>query len=418
MDSRLKRIAIMTSAAMILLVSLLVLYLNGENNPFSGSPPIRPTEKPEVDESAGNGQIGSNLSAFLQDSTFFDPPVNPVLDDIKEKAGRLSMVLTSVEKDLRIQVVNVDGAPVEGESFFVELEGIGRYKDLDRDGVIYVGGLEAGEYSVRLLPIEGYHVPENGIKVRVKDKLEYRAISDISLLIRNEADIDAETEDTWQADAQADADRTEIKKLQKAAGVKVGIDVSGKNGNVDWYSVKRAGVEFAIIRVGYRGAVTGSLVEDSCFSVNMRGAAANDMPVGVYFFSRAANEVEAVEEASAVLRLIREYKLEYPVFIDAEGVGGNGRTQVPDADTRTLICEAFCRTVKNAGYDAGVYGSRNWFDNNLEMDRLQDYSIWLAEYRSVPLYKEYYNMWQHTSQGKIDGISGNVDMNVSYGNAD
>lgn len=415
MDSKLKRIAILSSVTMILLVSLLVLYLNGENtSPSRVPPPAQATEMPSVDNGVINGQIGKDLKAFLQDSTFFDPPVNSILDELKSNANRLSMVITSVEKDLRIQVVNVDGAPVAGESFFVELEDLGRYKDLDKDGIIYVGGLTAGEYYVQLLPIEGYHVPENKIKVRVKDKVEYLAISDISLLIKTEADIDAEAEDTALADALADADRTEIQNLQKTSGAKVGIDVSKWNGDVDWYRVKGAGVEFAIIRAGYRGSVTGSLVEDPCFSINMRGAAANDMPVGVYFFTQAVNEVEAVEEASAVLQLIREYKLDYPVFIDTEGAGGNGRADGLDAATRTLVCEAFCRTIKNAGYDAGVYGSRYWFNNNLEMDRLQNYYIWLAEYRSVPLYQGYYNMWQHTSKGQIDGISGNVDMSISY----
>ena len=83
-------------------------------------------------------------------------------------------------------------------------------------------------------------------------------------------------------------------------------------------------------------------------------------------------------------------------------------------DTRTAVCEAFCRTIANAGYTAGVYASRNWYNNNLHVDKLEHYCIWLAEYRHTPLYQGYYHMWQYTSKGAVDGIAGNVDMNVSY----
>lgn len=422
MDSRIRRMAILASMGVILLVSLLVLLTNGsfQDGGRPSATAVPPSD--QSDEASGpgedgviNGQIGDDLSAFLKDDTFFDQEVNPILEAAKEDGIRLSLVVTSVEKDLRIQIVDTDGNPVIGESFFVTLDGVGEYKDLDKDGVIYIGDLAAGEYYVNLCPMEGYRVPANDTRVRVKDKVEYVAIDDISLLILTEDDIDPEAEDTSVADALADADKTEIQKLQRStANSRVGIDVSKWNGEIDWDKVKSAGVEFAIIRAGYRGSVTGSLVEDPMFVANIRGAAASGLPVGVYFFTQAVNEVEAVEEASAVLQLIREYDLDYPVFIDTEGAGGNGRADGLDVDTRTLVCEAFCRTVSNAGYHAGVYGSRNWFNNNLHAQKLEDYCIWLAEYRNAPLYQGYYHMWQYTSRGQIDGIDGNVDMNVSY----
>ena len=422
MDSKLRRKAILASMGVILLVTLLVLYNNqdtgGGGQPSGTTPPrAEETQKPSDPGNNGvvNGQIGDDLSAFLKDDTFFDPEVNPILEAAKDNASRLSMVVTSVEKDLRIQIVDTEGELVTGESFFVKLDGLGEYKDLDKDGVIYIGDLTAGEYYVELMPMEGYRVPANETKVRVKDKVEYVAIDDISLLLLTEDDINVAEEDTAVADAVADADETEIQKLQKStANSRVGIDVSKWNGDIDWDRVKNAGVEFAIIRAGYRGSTTGGLVEDSCFAENMRGAAASGMPVGVYFFTQAVNEVEAVEEASAVLELIREYELEYPVFIDTEGAGGNGRADNLDPETRTLVCEAFCRTIANAGYTAGVYASRNWYNNNLHTQKLEDYCIWLAEYRSAPLYQGYYHMWQYTSKGAVDGIAGNVDMNISY----
>lgn len=423
MDSKLRRMAILCSMAMILLVSLLVLYINRPPGSGGGGRIPQATQAPLPQEQEGGGeqeeqkagQIGDDLSAFLKDNAFFDQEVNPILEAAKDNAARLSLVVTSVEKDLRIQIVDTKGNPVTGESFFVELEGLGQYKDLDKDGIIYIGDLPAGEYYVELMPMEGYHVPSNETRVRVKDKVEYVAIDDISLLIKTEEEINAEVEDTAVMDALEDADKTEIKKFQKStANSKVGIDVSKWNGEIDWDRVQNAGVEFAIIRAGYRGSVTGSLVEDPYFKANMRGAAASGLPVGVYFFTQAVNEVEAVEEASAVLQLIREYHLDYPVFIDTEGAGGNGRADNLNVEVRTRVCEAFCRTIANAGYTAGVYASRNWYNHYLYTNQLDNYCIWLAEYRSVPLYQGYYQMWQYTSKGSVDGIEGNVDMNVSY----
>lgn len=422
MDSKLRKAAINASLAVILLVVIIVVAGNtkDEQSSQSGKRPVAESmsdkeAKPIVQTEIQSGQIGDDLSAFLKDNTFFDKEVNPLLEDIRNQANRLSLVMTSVEKDLRIQIVDIEGKPVKGESFYVSLEGLGEFKDLDKDGVIYIGDLSSGEYFVELLPQEGYKVPLNETRVRVKDKVEYVAIDDISLLIKTEDEVDAETEDSREQDAKSDADKSEINKLQVLSGKsKAGIDVSKWNGEIDWDKVKNAGVEFAIIRAGYRGSVSGSLVQDPRFEENMRGAQAAGIPTGVYFFTQAVNEVEAVEEASMVLELLRKYKVEFPVFIDTEGAGGNGRADGLDVETRTLVCEAFCRTIENAGYTAGVYGSRNWYNNRLETKRLDNYFIWLAEYRSVPLYQGYYGMWQYTSKGKIDGIDGNVDLNIYY----
>lgn len=411
MDSKLRRMAILASMAVILLVSVLVISANSEKQP-ADSHPVNVEQK-----SSGviNGQIGDDLSAFLEDPTFFEEEVNPILEAAKNNANRLELLMTSVEKDLRIQIVDSKGVPVEGEGFYVQVEGLGRYKDLDKDGVIYIGDMDAGEYYVELLPVEGYRVPVTETKIRVKDKVEYLAIDDISLLIKTEDEIDAEAEDSAVQEAREDADKTEIKKIQTADGKKkIGIDVSKWQGEIDWDKVKKDGVQFAIIRAGYRGSVTGALVEDPYFKANMKGAAASGIPAGVYFFTQAVNEVEAVEEASAVLEFIAEYKPDYPIYIDTEGAGGNGRADGLDAETRTLVCEAFCRTITNAGYEAGVYASRNWLNRNLETERLEQYETWLAEYRSVPLYQGYYQMWQYTSKGRVDGIKGNVDLNIRY----
>jgi GH25 family lysozyme M1 (1,4-beta-N-acetylmuramidase) len=441
MDSKLRRTAILSSLAAILVVTLAVLFANRDTqtsrssgNNSKGDVQSTAQEAVQGDGTGAalnNGQVGNSLKAFENDDNFFDPEVDSVLEAAKNLTNSLSLVVTSVEKDLRIQVVDSEGVPVAGQSFYVELTRAeeehqsqmqgsasnqdGSYKDLDKDGILYIGDLEAGEYYVQLAPINGYRVPADATRVKVKDKVEYVAIDDISLLIKTEDEVDAEAEDSGVRDALSDADKTEMTELKAFSGkTKAGVDVSKWNGEIDWDKAHNAGVEFAIVRAGYRGSVTGSLVQDIYFEANMKGAAAAGIPVGVYFFTQATNEVEAVEEASAVLSWVREYNLSYPIFIDTEGAGGSGRADGLDADVRTLVCEAFCRTIENAGYQAGVYASRNWYNHNLQTQKLENYYIWLAEYRSVPLYEGYYRMWQYSSKGAIDGISGNVDMNIMY----
>lgn len=416
MDSKWKRTAICVSACMCLLLLLLVLFTNLPQRKGTADAGGAVTSAgTQTDQDTGAGQQGadkSNLSAFLQDEYFFDRDTKET-DRLYDETNRLSLIVTSVEKDLRVQIVDRDNKPVEGESFYITLDGKDEYKDLDKDGVIYIGDLPAGEYEVALKPISGYRTPLSATDVRVKDKVEYVAIDDISLLIKTEAEIDAEAEDS--AEANTDGDDTEIRQTSGVSKTGVlGIDVSKWQKEIDWDKVKNEGVDFAIIRCGYRGSVTGSLVEDPYFEQNIKGARAAGIKVGVYFFTQAVNEVEAVEEASMVISLVRDYELQYPVFIDTEGAGGNGRADSLNVEERTAVCEAFCTTVKNAGLEAGVYASRNWYNNKLTVSTLESYAIWLAEYRSVPLYQGYYQMWQYTSKGKINGINGNVDLNVSY----
>ena len=416
MDSKWKRTAICVSACMCLLLLLLVLFTNLPQRKGTADAGGAVTSAgTQTDQDTGAGQQGadkSNLSAFLQDEYFFDRDTKET-DRLYDETNRLSLIVTSVEKDLRVQIVDRDNKPVEGESFYITLDGKDEYKDLDKDGVIYIGDLPAGEYEVALKPISGYRTPLSATDVRVKDKVEYVAIDDISLLIKTEAEIDAEAEDS--AEANTDGDDTEIRQTSGVSKTGVlGIDVSKWQKEIDWDKVKNEGVDFAIIRCGYRGSVTGSLVEDPYFEQNIKGARAAGIKVGVYFFTQAVNEVEAVEEASMVISLVRDYELQYPVFIDTEGAGGNGRADSLNVEERTAVCEAFCTTVKNAGLEAGVYASRNWYNNNLQTARLENYHIWLAEYRSVPLYQGYYKTWQYTSKGKVDGIEGRVDMNITY----
>ena len=193
----------------------------------------------------------------------------------------------------------------------------------------------------------------------------------------------------------------------------MGIDVSKWNGNIDWNAVKNSGVQFVIIRCGYRGSSEGALIEDAKFKSNIKGAQAAGLKVGVYFFTQAVNEVEAVEESSMVINLIKGYTLSFPVYLDVEGSRGRGDTI--SASQRTANIKAFCGTIQNAGYKAGVYANKTWFTSMINTSQITNYKIWLAQYASAVTYTgSRYDMWQYTSKGKVTGISGNVDMNICY----
>ena len=192
----------------------------------------------------------------------------------------------------------------------------------------------------------------------------------------------------------------------------MGIDVSRWNGSIDWNAVKNSGVSYVIIRCGYRGSSQGTLIVDPMFQNNIKGATDAGLKVGVYFFTQAIDKVEAVEEASMVLELIKNYRISYPVFLDVEPSGG--RADGISKETRTEVCKTFCQTIQNGGYTAGIYANKTWLTEKIDPGQLGAYKIWLAQYASVPTYTGRYDMWQYMSTGKVSGITGDVDLNLSY----
>lgn len=194
-------------------------------------------------------------------------------------------------------------------------------------------------------------------------------------------------------------------------GARTGIDVSKWQGSINWAAVKASGVDFAIIRCGYRGSQTGVLVEDPMFRQNIQGATAAGLRVGVYFFTQAVTEAEAVEEASMCLQLCSGYNLAFPIFIDTED---GARAQGLDRGSRTAIMNAFCQTIANSGRRPGIYASTSWYNTMLNAGSLGGWTIWVAQYAAACQYKGSYSMWQYTSKGSVPGVSGSCDMNVSF----
>ena len=196
----------------------------------------------------------------------------------------------------------------------------------------------------------------------------------------------------------------------------VGIDVSYHQYEIDWAAVAAAGIDFAIIRVGYRGYSEGVIYQDPYFEANITGALANGIEVGVYFFSQAVTVEEAVEEAQQTVEWLRGYDITYPVVFDWERITySSSRTAETSAVTVTDCALAFFDVIESAGYTGMAYGSPNSVNEDIYIDRLTEYPFWLAHYTSgyeATYYPYHYDIWQYTSDGTVPGIDGRVDLNV------
>lgn len=197
-----------------------------------------------------------------------------------------------------------------------------------------------------------------------------------------------------------------------------GIDVSYAQGQIDFEAVKAAGIDFVIIRVGARGYESGSLILDDWFAKNIENASRAGLDIGVYFYSQAVTEEEAIEEAKMVLDHIGRHPgcaVTYPVIMDVEGVNGEARIdKISDVQLNKNVT-AFCEVIRQAGYYPMIYADQNYAENRLDFSQLP-YDYWMAAYRSynttfgveIP-----FTMWQYTSTGSVSGVSGDVDRNVS-----
>ena len=190
---------------------------------------------------------------------------------------------------------------------------------------------------------------------------------------------------------------------------KKGIDVSEFQGKIDWEKVKNDGIEFAILRCGY--GMDFSNQDDVEYERNANECERLGIPYGVYLMSYANTVEKARSEAKHVLRLIEGRKISLGVWYDIED---NGTSGAINKETLTNIINTFCNTIKNAGHRVGVYASLNWLENKIEKTIKDNYDIWVAQYYSKCEYEGKYIMWQHTSSGKVNGISTNVDMNILY----
>lgn len=195
----------------------------------------------------------------------------------------------------------------------------------------------------------------------------------------------------------------------------VGVDISKSQDYIDFVKVKKAGIDFCMIRVGARGYESGKLVLDEYFTDNIKRATDAGLKVGVYFFSQAITTAEAIEEANMVLQNVKGYNLAYPVAFDMEYIDNDtSRVETLTKSEKTDITKAFLDTIKAAGYKAMIYGEKEWLIKKIDLSKLTGYDVWLSQIGDKPDYPYAFSMWQYSNNGSVDGIPKNVNLNVSF----
>ena len=206
-------------------------------------------------------------------------------------------------------------------------------------------------------------------------------------------------------------DRHNYLKLQNLTSY-AGVDVSAFQGKIDWKKVKASGIDFAIIRLGYRGYESGKLVEDEYAKANLKGAAEAGLRVGAYFFSQALNIKETDQEIQFMLGVLGDTKLDMPIVLDWEIPSNTARTRNMDRQTLTDIQRHFCGQMRDQGYQPMIYFNWHQSEHLYVLHDLEEYPFWLALYQDRMTYPWKVEMWQYTDQGRVPGIHGNVDLNV------
>ena len=220
----------------------------------------------------------------------------------------------------------------------------------------------------------------------------------------------------WDNLIQLDKTYKELEYIENGKILSIkGIDISRYQKAIDWAKVAADGVKYAMIRVGYRGYDQGGLVKDDLFDSNVSNALKNKVAVGAYFVTQAISVEEAVEEAKFVLANIRAYNITWPIVLDMEdSVSSSVRTASLTKEEWTDVAVAFCQTIKEAGYTPMLYCNIGWYMKKLDITRLTDYEKWFAQYFNRPFFPYEFWMWQYTNSGRVQGIVGNVDLNICF----
>lgn len=196
---------------------------------------------------------------------------------------------------------------------------------------------------------------------------------------------------------------------------RAGIDVSTHQKDIDWQAVAEDGVDFAILRLGHRGYTEGGLFLDQTFEQNLRGALDAGLDVGVYFFSQAVTPEEAEEEADYILNVLDGQELAFPIAFDWESIPGDeARTDRLDGAMVTRCAAAFCKRIEDAGYRPAVYFNQTQGYLHYDLRELTDYELWLAEYDTIPDFYYHFDLWQYSHTGRVDGIRGDVDLDLAF----
>lgn len=418
MDSKIKSTLLAICLITILAVVGIVI-LSNRSNRLNRTSVSKESDLVSAMENKPDLQIGNDLSAFKNDAGFFDSDSDKLAAKIMEDMITLSFECFSEEGDLRIRITDYLDNQKQDVKFSVIVAPENKpsetvaYTDDDRDGLINIENIKKGTYVVSLEKVEGYIVPDKPVTAVVNDKIPYSKIGDIKYFITGKSEAEAALDDLMMSTALAYADKKQDTSYCKDEFT-YGIDVSEKYTDIDWNEIYRSGIRFVMLRAGYRGAISGDLIEDKMFSQYAIDAHRAGLDVGAYFYSQAVSEKEAVEEASALIELCESKIITYPVMIRIDQAGGLGRADALSKEERTTVAEAFLKTIKQSGYEPGLYVSSKWLNDNIDASGLGRYTIWMSQYNKIPTDEYYFDMWEYTSMGKVPGINADVAISRSY----
>lgn len=255
---------------------------------------------------------------------------------------------------------------------------------------------------------------DDGTHIAIEDKNGKKVWYEILLTV---------PKNTYQLSEYLKADGERLSYTENSRNSSFGIDVSKHQGTIDWELVKKDGVQFAMLRVASRGYGSGQLLLDDNFVSYAEDAQKNGINIGVYVYSQAVNEAEAVEEANFAVAAVSKYKITYPIACDIEDVDNDAaRTDKLTVEERTKCVKAFCDTIKTYGYKPVIYADRNMLISKLDMEVLKGYDVWLSDVTErvdgdviAPTdYPYQFTIWQYLNTGTVNGIDGSVDFNISF----
>lgn len=274
-----------------------------------------------------------------------------------------------------------------------------------------------------------------GKPVKTDSQETEETVSEIAETFPDEEDIPEDSSEASQTDAEdpqavyepeEDGAELKISTVKEIASetedITMGIDVSEFQGNIDWEQAAQSGIDFVMVRLGYRTAGSGEIKEDACARYNLQEAAERGLHLGAYFFSTAVSEEEAREEAEWVRNFLAGYPVTYPVAYNCEGFQNpSSRQYGMTADERSDLAQVFLDEIESGGYTGMFYAAKNELTDNLlwNTDTLElKYRIWVAQYAASvtekPDYTGKYSMWQYTNQGSVPGIDAAVDLDMAY----
>lgn len=198
---------------------------------------------------------------------------------------------------------------------------------------------------------------------------------------------------------------------------KVGVNISKHSGAVNFKSIKSAGIDYVMLRLGARGYSTGQISLDDNFVENIEAAIEAGLDIGIYFYSQAISQEEATQEANFVIQNVEPYKahINYPIAFDMEIVN-NDRARIDglSRDDKTTIATTFLSGVQAAGYIPMIYGNKEWLIKNIDLTKVQDYDVWLSDDADIPDYPYLFTMWQYTNTGVLNGVTGDASLNICF----